>query len=340
MQFIPYVSISPSKISMYSRPDKPYSGKSDAQIQNEQNLSDNSQNGEISNKARNKIEHGLNWLLFLTKSKKAFSKKSGKYFNFKIMFTTLTLSSTQQHSDNFIKKNMLNQFLTEARQKWKADKYLWRAESQKNGRIHFHIVFDKFIPWEWIKATWNRIQEKYYYVSKYSRSQHNKYKNGFFFDPNDKYGTSYAKQKKRYHEGVANGWFKPNSTDVHSIKKIRNIAAYLSKYCTKNPENLSTAELSESDNRYYKTAKSGHVREIEGNLWNLSQSLSRYKTAVEIVDNEISDEIAVLTKHYAGKLKAYDYCSVFYISIKELKAVTSFALLTILDEYVSQMCLN
>jgi protein-arginine kinase activator protein McsA len=35
--------------------------------------------------------------------------------------------------------------------------YIWKAEVQSNGRIHFHITINKFIHWKSIRAKWNRL---------------------------------------------------------------------------------------------------------------------------------------------------------------------------------------
>jgi len=329
-QFVPYISLSPHKVALYGRYEGGFIGNDRTRAISDENLKNNNQNGEISKKARKKIENSINWLLFTTSKKKTFSESTGKFYNFKIMFVTLTLSSVQMHSDNFIKKEMFNQFMTECRQNYKTEKYLWRAETQKNGNIHFHIVFNKFIPWLWIKSTWNRIQNKHGYVDKFAANQYEKYKNGFQFAKNHPYKLSYKKQYQNYKNGIAGDWYKPNSTDVHSIKKIKNIARYLSKYCTKNDDNLKPSELSDSNNRYYKQSKTGEAREIEGNLWYLSKSLSQYKSIIEVADSVINNDIAKLFQKFADKKKDYDYCTVYYLDyndIEEAKCDTLFYML-------------
>lgn len=333
MDVIPYVSISPGKISCYSRLHNFNSVRSDRQIENEKNLSQNDTSGEISKKARKKITAGIDWLLYLAKEKKVYSEKMKSYFNFKVMFVTLTLSSVQMHSDNFIKSEMLNQFLIESRKKWKTGKYIWRAEAQKNGNIHFHIVFDKYIPWQWIQKVWNRIQDKYNYVAVYSKNQHAKYKNGFFFNSKHSYGLSYSKQKSQYHKGVSCGWYKPNSTDVHSVQEIRNLSSYLAKYCTKNDEISYQAKVSGSDKSYYEIDKSLGTRQIEGRLWGLSQSLSQLKSAIEIIDNEISAELSTLCELYPNRVRTFEYCTVIYLDYTALCPYDSFALLSLLADY-------
>ena len=331
--FVPYISLSPHKVSLYGRYEGTFNVNDRTRAVSNENLLNNNQNGEISKKARKKIENAINWLLFTTSNKKTYSESSGKFYNFKIMFVTLTLSSTQNHSDNFIKKEMLNQFLTECRQQYKTRKYLWRAETQKNGNIHFHIVFNKFIPWLWIKSTWNRIQNKHGYIDKFAANQYKKHKNGFHFVKNHPYKLSYKKQYQNYKNGIAGDWYKPNSTDVHSIKKIKNIARYLSKYCTKNDENLKPSVFSKSENQYYKSSKTGEAREIEGNLWYLSKDLSYYKSVIAVADSFINNDIAKLYNKFGNKKKDYDYCTVYYLDYNDIETAKCNDLFNMLIDY-------
>jgi hypothetical protein len=196
---VPYVSIRPSYIAIYSRPEGSRQ-RSALQTANEVNLQETATRGLISRKAERRIKQGIDWLLYLTKTKTFYHYKHKKHYNFKINFVTLTLPSKQVHSDKQIKKECLDHMLTILRQKYKVQHYLWRAEPQKNGNIHFHIVTDKFIPWSELRDHWNNITNKLGYVDKF-------------------------KQKWNHRN--------PNSTDVHSIQKIGNISAYLAKYCTK-----------------------------------------------------------------------------------------------------------
>jgi len=312
---IPYVSIKPRCISVYCRVENYVSNRTRKQFENEVNLEDNDPAGILSMKASKRIGLAIDWLLFIATNKKIFSKKLGKYFQFKINFVTLTLSSNQVHPDNEIKSKLLNQFITEARKKWGVKNYLWRAEPQRNGNIHFHVVTDKFIPWDELRETWNRIQNKLGYVDRYAKTQREKFKNGFVFDP--KYGMhwNYDKQLKAYKKSVKEDWNNPNSTDVHSIKKIRNIGAYLAKYCTKQPKG----------------------RKIEGDLWRLSQGLSKLKSVIWERDSIIEHELALIKEAFKNKTKIYDYCTCFYVDVKDWYSLTQGSLWEILKKYVNHV---
>jgi len=273
----PYISIKPDRISLYSRSEFT-STRTPFQVYNEKNLINNSTNGKISKKAGQRIKLAIDWLLILADNKSFGRPKNGKFYNFKVNFVTLTLSSKQIHSDNEIKSKLLNHFLVVAKQKWGVRNYVWRAEPQKRGAIHFHILTDKFIPWSELRSTWNKIQEKLGYVSRF--------------------------HMKHLHKN-------PNSTDVHSIKKVKNLASYLSKYC----------------------AKENTGREIEGNQWGLSQGLSKLKSIIEIVDSKIQANVDKIKKEIQNKWVEFEYCSVMYVNISNWWAGNTQVLDNILVDY-------
>jgi len=315
MVVIPQINIHADRIVFFSTIEDSYNIRSKKQNFNEFNLRDNSSAGFLSSKSAKKIKTAIDLLLYISQNKKVLHKKSGKYYNFKINFVTLTLSSTQQHSDQFIKDNLLKQFLTECKQKFNVVHYLWRAEAQANGNIHFHIVTDKFLPWSWIRSTWNRIQDKHDYIAQYAASQRHKFRNGFFFDEKCKYKSTRSEQLKRYKKAKNEDFYNPNSTDVHSIKAIRNISAYLAKYCTKNSPDLHKPDISKSKNRYYKATPFGSLRAIEGNTWNLSNSLSSFKPVNEHIDADLSAALSIILSVFAKNYKYYDYVSVLWVPV-------------------------
>lgn len=72
-------------------------------------------------------------------------------------FVTLTLPSEQRHTDRQLCKYVLNPFLVYGRKYWKFKYYCWKKELQSNGNIHFHLVFDRTVPWQSIRREWNHL---------------------------------------------------------------------------------------------------------------------------------------------------------------------------------------
>lgn len=261
-------NIHPHKIVSYQL----YIGKRSIRKRNDRsllNLLTNNHRGRISGQARNKITNYINIILAQAKVKRFYSVKDQATYSFRVNFITLTLPSTQIHTDQQIKKECLNQFLTEMRRKMGGVKYFWRAEKQTNGNIHFHLLTDKFYHWRDIRQDWNRIIGKLGYVDRF-QSLH--------------------------------GHRDPNSTDVHAIKKIKNLGAYLSKYCTK---------------------QSG-TSIITGRNYGVSQSVVKYcKVSVTEADIE-SQEIESIAEIPGVVTQSNEYMTVLYGNIdKVLKAAKS-----------------
>lgn len=191
-----YTAISPDFGCTYPR----YDTTRPRAVQNA-NLAVNKTKGVISKSACKKIKNCFTWLLLISPQKVVFSKKENKKFTFKINFITLTLSGKQVHSDQYVKKHMLQPFLKWMQHNYKAYSYIWKAEAQKNGNIHFHITTNKFIHWRAIRMKWNSIQQNHGYTAT---------------------------------QDVSNPITDINSTDVHAVKNTKKIALYMLKYFSKS----------------------------------------------------------------------------------------------------------
>jgi len=103
------------------------------------------------------------------------SKKSTGYEQlrkkFHLSFVTLTLPALQQHDDKFIKRFIFWPWVEQIQRQYGVKYYIWRAEKQKNGNIHFHIVIDKFIKHELIRHHWNHHLNNHGYISAYSEKR-------------------------------------------------------------------------------------------------------------------------------------------------------------------------
>jgi len=344
MEILPYISIKPGYISTYNLPEF-QKKRTKRQVDNQINLLNNNTNGMISRKANKRVKEAIDWLVLLSKQKKFKSKKTGKTYTFNINFVTLTLASKQIHSDQIIKSKLLNQFLLELKRDFKVMNYLWRAEAQKNGNIHFHIVTDKFIPHDWLRDVWNRIQNKLGYVDRYREFMQEYHKDGFKVREDLLKYWNYKSQLRAYKTGMKGKWQNPNSTDVHSIRKIKNISAYLSKYCTKNGK---TKFVPNGKSRTYHIVENGKKvsfkiecvkeviteRPILGKLWGLSHSLSKLSSAIDFRFGEVYQELAMIRKRFRDRVKEFDYTTVYYVSVREWLKVCKGALFRILSRYI------
>lgn len=291
-------------------------GRTAKQMAAEANLKNNDTNGLISHKAGKRINQALSWFTAMSSKHTRVSGNHVKVEN-NLSFITLTLSGTQKHDDQYIKKYLLNALLVDLRRRFFVVSYLWRAEAQMNGNIHFHIVINRYIHYSHIRNIWNRIQAEHGYIEKY--------------DVKSKWGSA----------------TNPPSTEIKAIYKCKNIAGYLSKYCTKNvnamklysniaqhtmaavvrssgkknkdgiPEmpGLLSAKFNEVENCYLLkydselinpdqiaamvTATGAVVmhtvniplRAIEGRHWFCSSTITKIKNVAEVVSDELVDDL-------------------------------------------------
>jgi hypothetical protein len=126
----------------------------------------------------------------------------------KAVFLTVTLSASQYHSDKEIKARILKPFIRKLRDDYGCERYLWKAEKQSNGNIHFHIIIDQFIDKLIVQILWNKCQEALGYI------------------------TEFEKKYKRRN---------PPSTQIQVISNTDQMMKYIEKYICKD-DNNSTIE--------------------------------------------------------------------------------------------------
>lgn len=74
----------------------------------------------------------------------------------KPVFLTLTVPK-QTESDYEIKRKCLTTFLYDLRRTKDVNLYVWRAESQLRGDIHFHVVLDRFVDEKYCRKRWFQL---------------------------------------------------------------------------------------------------------------------------------------------------------------------------------------
>ena len=209
--FIPHIVINPSNIVAYSECIHEGPNKHSSAYYQQMNAmlgvgssflkSERKAKGIMSDQAKRKINKAIEYLVTTSTEKKVLNRLTDKIVTMKVSFLTLTLPSKQIHPDKEIINTCLNSFFNEVRKYHSVKNYIWRAELQKNGNIHFHILTDQFIPWWDARNRWNRIVNKLGYVDRFESK---------------------------------NGHHTPNSIDIHSIRKVENITKYMSKYMSKD----------------------------------------------------------------------------------------------------------
>jgi hypothetical protein len=119
---------------------------------------------------------------------------------------------------------------------------------------------------------------------------------GFKVRPELLHKWSYKDQLNAYNKGQATSWNSPNSTDIHSVKNIRNLSAYVIKYMCKSVQNQG----------------------LQGRLWGCSTNLSNVKGASIDIDSQVSAELEFIKRSSGTKIIDDKYYSVFLVNIFQL----------------------
>jgi hypothetical protein len=366
LTLLPSISINPRVLACYNqvdwqpvRPEKKFDQQKNAYFSptfDHLLNSARSAQGNVSKIAKRKMNRSLDYLLLMANEKQVDIQTTGRKLKFKIAFITLTLPSKQIHSDNQIKNECLNQFLIELKKYYHVRNYLWRAEKQKNGNLHFHIIVDKFIPFQELRDRWNRIINKLGYVDRYRDNMQTFYANGFRPHQNLLRTWPLKKQIAAYERGARTHWSSPNSTDVHSVQRIRDVRSYISKYITKNEVKqviLRVQELAgfrkEHPNRVCKKPvknkkqllRNRRNRQLSvkkakqtGRIWGCNQELSKIKGAQALVDNQLQQEIDTIFTATDIKTFSDTYFRVAYFDITLLKKYPQSRLFQIFSQYL------
>jgi len=257
--------IRPNYIVSMPEFSKPKNYNSAAFEANKENLVDNDHKGVLSKKAMKDIKCCVNWLVASAKLKTLWHKESKQYYSFKVNFITLTLPDTYEViTDVMLKKNLLNPLLTTLRKGYGLKNYLWKLEFQENGKLHVHITSDTFIYWKDLRRLWNKRIISSGYMQK------------FYND----FGHS-----------------DPNSTDVHAVYKINDIAAYISKYMAKEDSQLA---------------------KVKGRIWACNQELAaNSKPKIFLTNDECLSNLNCLM-HPKIKYKAIETISGVFGQLKQI----------------------
>lgn len=141
-------------------------------------------------------------------------------------FVTLTMINKVEDTKAV---KVLNKFLTVLRKQYGQFNYIWVAERQGNGNIHFHMICDKRFDIVYINSLWTAQQvNSGVYHKNISRLMRNE-------------KASIAKLHKSGIEGqkIVQKYFNP--VDVIKVKSIDGLSCYLTQYITKNETKMSCA---------------------------------------------------------------------------------------------------
>jgi len=267
-------------------PDVSYYKKerSTLQIQNQLNLRENKVKGELSKKSQSKLKNAINWLWLSAEEKTIYHKATQQKHKFKLNFITLTLPTTEHNlSDHQFKRKILKNFFATAKYKFNLTNYVWKVETQDNGNIHAHITSDCFIHYDDLRHCWNKILKNHGLMAPYTLKHQSMNETVYIKTYFNEKTSTIENLKYRFAKGCQDNWANPNSTDVKAVHKVKDMAAYLIKYLSKN--------------------ESGK-RQIDGHLWGCSRTISSANNLTINIEPSNENEIlpAVFQKEIEYKI--------------------------------------
>lgn len=189
--WIPAIQVRYRSLLLYYYPDTPLSHK--------RTVCTTRYTGKVTASTKKRIMRTVDILLQKSPLQSVINPITQKVNQFQLTFITLTISAINPVCHKEAYKKGLARFLDWMRYKG-CTTYIWKAELQKRGQIHYHITTNKFIRYDELQKAWNSIQRKAGWLDDY-----------------------YEKHKR----------WNANSTDIHAVHKVHRLDLYIAKYISK-----------------------------------------------------------------------------------------------------------
>lgn len=163
--------------------------------------------GNVTSHSAKRIRKATDLLVQIATPQAIFNPIINRTVMHSLSFITLTISGKERHiTAKEGHELLLSKWLLRMKRKAGMKTYIWKAELQKNGQLHYHITTPSWINYTLIRDEWNTLLRK----------------NGLATTFDDSTGKI------------------QNSTDIHAVYKVEDMSAYLCKYLSKVDEEKST----------------------------------------------------------------------------------------------------
>jgi hypothetical protein len=235
--------------------------------------------GTLTDGTKKRLTRAIDLLCQTIKSRYIYNPVTGKDVKHKLSFITLTVSSKENYTGRKVYDDCFSKFIRWLRDSQLVRTYVWKLEVQKRGQIHYHITTPSFIHYQAIRDKWNNLQRAAGYLEEYYKEK---------------------------------GHYDPNSTDIHSVKHVKNLANYLIKEFAKTIQNPQTT----------------------GKIWDCSQNLKKFGYHTVVENNSMYERIVELCK--AGKLPIInlEQCSVLRLEKCDITQILDLQHIHNYDEFV------
>jgi hypothetical protein len=292
---IPTLSIASDRITLHwQRPE--HKRRSHSQLSTEKNLTRGKFNGYISRGTKSRVRKMLDSWMSGVNYYRMFRKRKYDKSPAYMTFVTLTLSDVQSHGDNELKRKLLMPFIQHLKRQHGVRFYFWRAEAQKNGNIHFHLIVDKYIYSGDLQYHWNRHQKELGYMDRYMEET---------------------------------GSFEAPSTHIKKCPKDQKLINYVMKYVGKNPSKISAFRVKEGKREKVRvyvdevTNENGErefvrVRMINGRIWGCSDELRELVSHKVVLNQEWYELLERATGRDKFRQWESDHCIMWFGDVNEV----------------------
>lgn len=191
--YIPHYQVRNHSVILYGIPDPPYDHK--------RTTTAKKYTGNMTASTAKRIRRTVDIMLQRSPLQTVWNPITQRVNTFRLTFVTLTISARRLIDPRDCYRFGLAKFLDWMR-KTGSNTYIWKAELQARGQVHYHITTNTFIRYDYIKNRWNAIQRAAGWLNEYHAEK---------------------------------GHWSPNSTDIHAVSKVNRIDLYLAKYLAKSP---------------------------------------------------------------------------------------------------------
>lgn len=193
--FIPAVQVREKGLVLYSYPSPAFDHARAV-------LTAPTYSGKMSAGAVQRVRRAVDILLQCSPPKEIRNPINMKWLRFRLTFVTLTISQTELVAHREAYKQGLEPFLRWFRRK-SCSHYVWKAELQERGQIHYHITSNQFVRYDEVRKEWNRLQAQAGWLDSFKAKHHHS---------------------------------NPNSTDIRAVRENGEIGAYIAKYLAKGED--------------------------------------------------------------------------------------------------------
>lgn len=214
---IPVVQVRGSSLLFYDEPVRLYN--SAVSVKRQLNMSrqqEKQYSGGMSQGSRKRMAKAITVMSQAVKGRWKTNPATGQMMYHKFTFLTLTVSSPENITARQGYDGLLSHFLDWLTRTKGVKTYIWKAELQKRGQLHYHITSPALIHWREVRDKWNDLQRRAGLLDQYA---------------------------------LEHGHFDPNSTDIHNTKQVKNADRYLLKELNKSISAIQVEAISEVNKR-------------------------------------------------------------------------------------------